>query len=177
MSLTLCVHNSWLHQLTGVTTHTFEEAGVFQLSCQEEAINITATVVVTDGEDIPWDSKQHLRPLLYTHVALMAAAFGVLFPLAAFLHYHGMMLAYKILLPLAMVLALCGLVLVVVYVEVARSGEHFRFFVHAVTGLALLVLSLVAMPLLLVYKKSRLFSYRVGHVVAFFGMGNVLIVS
>ena len=164
------------HTYAGTTTHTFETAGTYFLSCQERNTNISATVVVTDGENVPWGVKRHLRPLLYTHVALMAAAFAVLFPLAAFTHYHGLTLAYKVLLPLGMLLALCGLVLVVVYAELTRQ-KHFHFFIHGAVGLALLFLCLIVMPLLLLYKKLRVFSYRAGHVVAFFGMGNVLLVS
>lgn len=149
--------------------------GSFLLSCQDDE-ELAATIIVMEREETEEEDKSHLHPLLYTHVALMAAAFGVLFPMAAFLYYHGVVLGYKILLPIAMLLALCGLVLVVVYVQLT-SKEHFDFIIHGTVGVALLVLALLGMPLLLLHKKLRVYHFRLGHVVAFFGMGNILLVS
>ena len=119
----------------------------------------------------------HLRPLLYTHVALMAAAFGVLLPVAVFLYYHGVTLGYKILLPTAMVTAVCGLILVVVYVQLTSDDGHFRFLIHGATGVALVGLMVLGLPLLLLQKKLRVYHFRLGHVLAFFGLGNILLVS
>lgn len=151
--------------------------GSFVLSCQDDD-EVAVTIIVGEVGEMSEeeDDTSHLRPLLYTHAALMATAFGVLFPVAAFLYHHSVTLGYKILLPIAMVLALCGLVLVVVYVQLT-SREHFDFLVHGAVGVALLVLALLVMPLLLLFKKSRVYHFRLGHVVAFFGMGNVLVVS
>ncbi len=119
----------------------------------------------------------HLLPLLYTHVALMAVAFGFLFPLAAFLYYHRISLAYKLLFPVALLLAVCGLVIVLVYVELTADKSHFGYPIHGVVGVALVALVVVVMPLLLLHRKSRAYHFRLGHAVAFFGMGNILLVS
>ncbi len=139
-----------------------------------EDSDITAVIVVTDEER--GEESSTLHPLLYTHVALMAAAFGVLFPLAAFLYYHGVSLAYKIIFPVGVVLALCGVVLIAVYVELT-GGAHFRFFLHSSVGVALLGLAMLVMPLLLLHRKTRVYHVRASHILAFFGMGNVLLVS
>lgn len=106
----------------------------------------------------------------------MAAAFGFLFPVAAYLYFQGVTLGYKILLPIGMVVAFCGLVLIVVYVQLT-SGDHFDYFIHGVVGVALLAFALLVMPALLLHKKLRVYHFRLGHVVAFFGMGNILLVS
>lgn len=174
----------------GVTQHQFHKVGTFRLSCQAEEIDALITVsepvssrpsilASSDANNCSNSSisdQSHLLPLLYTHVALMAAAFGVLFPVGAFLHYHGVAMAYKILLPVGIVLSLCGLVLVLVYVELAGKS-HFYSPIHGALGLALLLMAVVGMPLLLLHKKSRLYHFRMGHIVSFFGMGNVLLVS
>lgn len=148
--------------------------GHFRLSCREDE-EIAASIIVAEREE-SGDNKKRLYPLLYMHVALMAAAFGVLFPLAAFLYYHGLPLGYKVLLPVAVVLAMCGVVLVAVFVELT-NGKHFRFVIHSVVGVALLILAVLVMPLLLLHKKLRMYHFRLGHIVAFFGMGNILLVS
>ena len=137
---------------------------------------MSATIIVGEGEGGEEDDNSHLRPLLYTHAALMAAAFGLLFPVAAYLYYQGVTLGYKILLPIAVIVALSGFVLVVVYVQLT-SKDHFDYFIHGVVGVALLVFALLAMPVLLLHKKLRVYHFRLGHVVAFFGMGNILLVS
>lgn len=156
----------------GVTRHRFEEAGSFVLSCSDDE-DVATTIVVAEPAKEEAENKR-LHPLLYTHVALMAAAFGVLLPVAAFLYYHGVSLGYKVLLPIVMVLATCGFVLVVVYVQLT-SRKHFHYFIHGVVGVALVALVLLGMPLLLVHQKLRVFHFRLGHAVAFFGMGNVLL--
>ena len=66
--------------------------------------------------------------------------------------------------------------MVVVYVELT-SGEHYHFPIHGVLGLALLVAVLLVMPAFLLQKQWRTWHRRCGHVVAFFGMANVLVVS
>lgn len=147
--------------------------GRFLLSCEDDD-EVSATIVVAEGPEEEKDT--HLRPLLYTHAALMAAAFGVLLPVAAFLYYQGVTLGYKVLLPVVMVLALGGLVLVVVYVQLTSRG-HFDYFIHGVVGVTLLVLIWLVMPLLLLHRKLRVYHFRLGHMVAFFGMGNILLVS
>lgn len=173
----VCPHPRYI--TAGVTQHRFQEAGRFVLSCLENA-TVTVTIIVRDGEEVAAagsdENTQRLAPLLYTHVALMAAAFGILFPVAAFMYYHRVALAYKIIIPFAILLALCGFVLILVYVELTTM-EHFHFLVHGVLGLALLILAVLVMPLLLLHKKSRVFHFRLGHIVSFFGMGNVLLVS
>lgn len=173
-SLSLCCAPTTLPNHAGVTRHRFEEAGSFVLSCSDDE-DVATTIVVAEPAKEEAENKR-LHPLLYTHVALMAAAFGVLLPVAAFLYYHGVSLGYKVLLPIVMVLATCGFVLVVVYVQLT-SRKHFHYFIHGVVGVALVALVLLGMPLLLVHQKLRVFHFRLGHAVAFFGMGNVLLVS
>ena len=115
-------------------------------------------------------------PMLYTHAALMGITFGILLPLGAFLAHHEKFLIHKVTQPTGLLLALIGFVMVLVYVSLAH-GQHFRFLIHGVVGLALLLLALLVMPALLLHKPWRKWHRRCGHVVAFFGMGNVLLVS
>ena len=118
MIFVMCTNITTTHNITAAfSQHRFEEAGTFHLSCAE-ASDITAVIVVTDEEI---EESDELRPLLYTHVALMAAAFGVLFPLAAFLFYHGVHLAYIIIFPIGLVLGVSGLAIIVVYVELTTG--------------------------------------------------------
>lgn len=160
------------HNHAGVTRHQFQEVGSFLLLCEEDK-ELSATIIVAEGAE---EEDTHLRPILYTHAALMAAAFGVLLPVAVFLYYQGVILGYKVLLPIAMILALGGLVLAVVYIQLT-SRDHFNYFIHSAVGVTLLVLVLLAMPLMLLHRKLRVYHFRLGHMVAFFGMGNVLLVS
>lgn len=126
------------------------------------------------------------RPLLYTHAAVMGMVFGVLLPLGAFLAHHRVLLVHRVLQPIGLLLATVGLVLVVVYVELS-GGKHFAHLVHGVVGLVLLIAAVLGMPALILLpmvkaverkvKNMRTWHRRCGHVVAFFGMGNVLVVS
>lgn len=122
------------------------------------------------------DESQKYIQLLYTHVAIMSAVFAVLLPVGAFLAYHQITLAHKITQPIGIVLSLIGFVMVIVYVQLSH-GNHFRYLIHGVIGLALLIMVLFVMPLLLVTKCSRNWHHKVGHIIAFFGMGNILLVS
>jgi hypothetical protein len=158
----------------GVNRHQFLEVGNFHLSCEDDQ-DVSATIVVREAP--LEDDASHLRPLLYTHAALMAAAFGFLLPLAAFLYYQGVTLGYKVLLPMAMAFALCGLVLIVVYVQLTTEEHIINSVIHSVVGIVLLALLLLMMPVLLLQRTLRKYHFKVGHVVAFFGMGNVLMVS
>lgn len=148
------------------------------LICKDDA-SINATIVVrsrsntTTREEV---ASNRFGPLLYTHVTIMAVTFGVLFPIAVFLQYHKISLAYKIILPITIGLAVCGFIMVVAYVQLA-GRKHFGFLIHGVVGLVLLILTVLGMPLLLLHKKTRIYHFRVGHIVAFFGMAQVLLVS
>ena len=154
------------------TQHQFKEAGTFVLSCMEDAeIAMTITVIKEEKEE------KSEKAILYIHVALMLTAFGIVFPIAAFLNHHRVNLAYKILHPFGLIPAVCGLVAIVVYVQLADRKEHFDFLIHSVVGLALLVLVLLIMPVLILFQKTRAYYFSAGHIVAFFGMGNVLLVS
>ena len=151
-------------------SHQFTAPGTYQIICREDT-SLNVTIVVTETSSAP---PSRLLPLLYTHAALMAAAFGFLLPLGAFLAYNKAKLAHKVIQPVGLVLALIGFVLVVVYVQLSH-GLHFRYLIHSVVGLVLLIMAL-GMPLLLL-KKPRVWHKKTGQVVVFFGMGNILLVS
>lgn len=105
----------------------------------------------------------------------MIAAFGVLLPVGAFMAHHQVKLVHKVVQPLGLLLALVGLVMVIVYVQLT-NGKHFRPLIHAVLGLALLILAVLGMPILLL-KKQRTWHKKCGQIVVFFGMANILLVS
>lgn len=152
--------------------------GTYELSCEENssiavAIAVVDTMVDTECEDD--DDAGQYGALLYTHAGIMGLTFGILLPLGAFLAHHKQYLLHKITQPVGIVLALTGFVLVVVYVELSTE-KHFRFLIHGVVGLGLMVTVFLLMPVLLLQKQWRKWHGRCGHVVAFFGMANVLLV-
>jgi len=152
------------------------EAGSYEIYCTEDNSLRASVVVVNNTATETQDGPGQYSPVLYTHAALMGITFGILLPLGAFLAHHEKFLIHKVTQPTGLLLALIGFVMVIVYVSLAH-GQHFRFLIHGVVGLALLLLALLVMPALLLYKPLRKWHRRCGHVVAFFGMGNVLLVS
>jgi len=162
------------------SSYQFTEAGSYEIYCTEDN-SLRASVVVFNGSNCTATETQdsgpgQYSPVLYTHAALMGITFGILLPLGAFLAHHEKFLIHKVTQPTGLLLAFVGFVMVIVYVSLAH-GQHFRFLIHGVVGLALLLLALLVMPTLLLYKPIRKWHRRCGHVVAFFGMGNVLLVS
>ena len=112
--------------------------------------------------------------MVYTHAAVMGTIFGVVLPIGAYLAYQYFAIAHFVIQLISLVGGLAGLVIVVTYVELTHK-HHIQFPIHGVVGLALLLL-MVTMPFLRVHKKLRKYHRRLGHVVVFFGMANVLLV-
>lgn len=155
---------------SSTSSFQFTEPGSYEVYCTEDtSLNASIKVIEMQVED-PY------RPLLYTHAALMGVTFGVLLPLGAFLAHHQKFTVHKITQPIGILLALAGFVMVLVYVSLSH-GRHFRFLIHGVVGLALLLLTFLLMPTLLLHKPWHKWHKRCGHVIAFFGMANVLLVS
>lgn len=151
----------------------FEEPGSYEIYCTVDT-DLSVQITVVDGDDDHDDESY--KAVVYVHAGLMAVAFGILLPVGAFLAHQRIMLVHKITQPLGILLAVAGFVMVVVYVEL-NDKDHFDELIHSVLGFALILLVLLVMPVLLVHKKWRQWHRRCGHVVAFFGMGNVLLVS
>jgi len=156
---------------TDVRSLELQTPGLYTINCEQNP-ELNTTIIVGAAGGVP---NTHLIELLYTHAALMAIAFGFLLPIGAFLAHNKVTLAHKILQPLGILLGLSGLVLVIVYVHLSH-GSHFRFVIHSAVGLVLLLMVTIGMPLLLL-KKPRIWHKRMGHVVVFFGMANILLVS
>ena len=164
--------------IIGSNYYQFNTVGSYQLSCEENsnfAVTISVVNRTVDTECEEDDQAGRYGALLYTHAGIMAISFGVLLPLGAFLAHHKQFLLHKITQPVGIVLALTGFILVLVYVQLSAE-KHFRFFIHGVVGLGLMVLVFLLMPVLLLRKQWRKWHRRCGHVVAFFGMANVLLV-
>ena len=157
--------------------YQFKNPGTFTLQCEEDP-SIKALVVVTNATSSapPPPPPSRYLPLIYSHAAAMGVAFGILFPIGAFLAYNNVRVVNWVIYPIAMLLAVAGFVLTIVYVELTDKA-HFKFLIHGVFGLAVLLLALFAMPLLIIAKRSRKWHWRTGHIVAFFGMANILLVS
>ncbi len=155
-----------------MTSYQFNSPGNYLVTCERDT-SLQAAVIVMGTPSPPL--QNNLLPLLYTHAALMATAFGVLLPIGAFLAYNKVKLAHKIVQPLGIMLALIGFVLVIVFVQFTH-GKHFRYLIHSLLGLVLLLLATLVMPLLLL-RKPRTWHKKTGQIVTFFGMGNVLLVS
>ena len=118
------------------------------------------------------DSK--LKPMIYTHAAVMGTIFGVVLPIGAYLAYQYFAVAHFVIQVISVIGGLAGLVIVVTYVELTHQ-HHIQFPIHGVIGLALLLL-MVVMPFLRVHKNLKKYHHRLGHIVVFFGMANVLLV-
>lgn len=118
------------------------------------------------------DSK--LEPLVYSHAAVMGITFGILLPMGAFLAYHYFAVVHIVIQVISLIAALVGLVIIVTYVEVTNKS-HFQFPIHGVVGLALILLLLI-MPFLRLHRRLREHHHKLGQIVAFFGMANVLLV-
>lgn len=153
-----------------MTSYKFNTPGNYRIVCESDPSLQAVVIVVTTTPH-----RQLFLPLLYSHAALMMAAFGVLLPVGGFLAHHQVKLVHKVVQPLGVLLSLVGLVLVVVYVQLT-NGRHFRPLLHTVLGLALLLLAALGMPLLLL-RKERTWHKKCGQIVVFFGMANVLLVS
>lgn len=166
----MAISTEWdAHTHTAVHSYQFSNPGTYQVVCHENA-SVNSTISVSGLATV----INKFSPLLYTHAALMAITFGFLFPIGGFLASINFTLVHKFMQPLGLVLASIGFVLVIVYVHLSQL-THFRFLIHSLVGLALMALVLFAMPLLL-FQKSRAWHKRTGHIVAFFGLGNVLLV-
>ena len=167
--------------VTSATSLELTEEGTYRLHCKENE-SIYATVTVAAATDEP---TTRYRPLLYTHASVMGVVFGILLPIGAFLAHHRVLLVHRILQPIGLLLALVGLVLVIVYVELSER-KHFGSLVHGVTGLGLLITTVLTMPTLILLPSVkalerklhflRTWHRRSGHAVAFLGIGNVLVV-
>lgn len=112
--------------------------------------------------------------MLYTHAAVMGTIFGVILPIGAYLAFQYFAVAHFIIQVISLIGGLAGLVIVVTYVELTHK-HHIRFPIHGVVGLSLLLL-MVVMPFLRVHKNLKTCHHRLGHIVVFFGMANVLLV-
>ena len=148
----------------------FTEPGSYEVYCTEDTSLNASVQVVTMQAEGPY------KPLLYIHAALMGITFGILLPLGAFLAHHQKFTIHKITQPTGILFALVGFIMVLVYVGLSH-GRHFRFLIHGVVGLALLLLTFLLMPALLLRKPWHKWHKRCGHIIAFFGMANVLLVS
>ena len=153
----------------------FTEPGSYEVFCTEDP-SLNASVQVIEMQVVEMQAEGLYNPLLYTHAALMGITFGILLPLGAFLAHHQKFTIHKITQPTGILLALVGFIMVLVYVSLSH-GRHFRFLIHGVVGLALLLLTFLLMPALLFRKPWHKWHRRCGHVIAFFGMANVLLVS
>ena len=127
--------------------------------------NATKTVAVNDS----------LKPLLYSHAAVMGLTFGVLFPVGAYMAYHYFTTVHIIIQAISMLGTTFGFIVIIVYVEKTHS-HHFQFPIHGVVGLALVLLILI-MPFLHLHRRVKKYHHKLGQIVAFFGMANVLLVS
>lgn len=112
--------------------------------------------------------------MIYTHAAMMGTIFGVVLPIGAYLAYQYFAIAHFVIQLISVFGALAGLVIVVVYVELTHK-HHIQFPIHGVIGLALLLLMMV-MPFLRLHKKLKTYHHKLGHIVVYFGMANVLLV-
>lgn len=112
--------------------------------------------------------------MIYTHAAVMGITFGIALPIGAYLAYQYYVIAHFVIQLFSLIGGLTGLIVVVVYVELTHK-RHIRFPIHAVVGLALLLLMII-MPALRVHKNLRNHHHKLGHIVVYFGMANVLLV-
>lgn len=120
-------------------------------------------------------ARDVLKPILYSHAAVMGIVFGVLLPIGAYMAYHYFTIVHLVIQIISVIGALVGLVLVLVYAQLSHE-QHFRFPIHGVVGLALVLLVMVA-PFLRVHKRLTRYHRKLGQIVTFFGMANVLLVS
>ena len=164
--------------VTESSAYQFNQPGVFEIVCQQDA-DLRALINVSHVENFSEISSKtdnnKLKPLIYTHAALMGTIFGVLLPVGAYLAYQYLAIVHIVIQAISLVGGLAGLITVVVYVELTHK-HHIQFPIHGVIGLALLLLMLV-MPFLRVHKNLRKYHHKLGHIVVFFGMANVLLVS
>lgn len=147
---------------------------MFEIACQEDR-SLRALITVNDIGNTSETTNDKLKPLLYTHVTLMGLVFGVLLPIGAYLAYHYFTIVHVVVQAISMLAALLGLIMVVVYVELTH-GKHFQFPIHGAIGMGLLLFMLI-MPLLRLHKTVKIFHPKLGHVIVFFGMTNVIVVS
>ncbi len=150
---------------------------MFELACQQDGdltarINVSYLENASEASSNILDSK--LKPMLYTHAAVMGTIFGVVLPIGAYLAYQYLAVAHFVIQVISLVGGLAGLVIVVTYIELTHKN-HIQFPIHGVVGLGLLVL-MVVMPFLRVHKNLKKYHHRLGHIVVFFGMANVLLV-
>lgn len=167
-----------------VSSYQFNEPGKFEIVCQEDD-ELRALILVDYGHSTNTSEaegatemaavRDTLLPLLYSHAAVMGITFGILFPVGAYMAYHYFTTVHIVLQAISMIGTVSGLVLVVVYVELTHE-HHFRFPIHGVVGLALILLVLI-MPFLRLHRRVREYHHKLGQIVAFFGMANVLLVS
>ncbi len=157
----------------------FEQPGTFEIYCTDDS-SIRFEITVVDGmvqmSDDDDEDNERYKTVIYIHAGLMAASFGILLPVGAYLAHHRVRLVHIITQPLGIIIAVSGFVSAVVYVEL-NDGNHFDELIHSVLGLVLVILALLVMPVLLLHKKWQQWHKRCGHFIAFFGMGNVLLVS
>ena len=171
---TVCDKNvsvSLFHVDADVSEFIFQETGTFVLYCLEDQ-GFNASIVVQGAQ--PTSAKY--LPLVYTHVALMMASLGVLFPIAVFLYYLKLKLAYLILYSISWILCLCGFVVIIVYIQLT-DRHYFQHVIHAALSYPLTFVFLVSLPLLLVHNKLVPFHRRLGHVTMALGITNVITVS
>ena len=162
------------------SSHQFNNPGNFGIVCQEDKelralINVRNTS--ENASETVIDSK--LEPLIYSHAAVMGITFGVLLPIGAILAYHYFVVVNIVFQVISVIAALVGFAIIVTYVEITHKS-HFRFPIHGVVGLALillLILLLVITALLRLHRRLIEYHHKLGQIVAFFGMANVLLVS
>ena len=159
------------------SSYQFNEPGIFEIVCMEDdqlrtlinVGNITMTSVKIST------ANEGLEPILYSHASVMGLVFGVLLPIGVYAAYHYFTILGIVIEVISVIGSLVGLVLIVVYAELSNN-QHFRFPIHGVVGLALVLLLLV-LPFLRVHRRVARYHRKLGQVVAFFGMANVLLVS
>lgn len=174
--------------------HHFQEPGTYQFLCRDNCEPLaTVTVVnVNDTELIEFCSQPQpliddvkYKELIYSHGAIMAVTFGILFPLGAFLANIKKPIAHMILQPLGIVLAVIGFVLAAVY-KGLNASSHFNQL-HSIIGLLLLAIVIIVIPGLklsllapIKEKWQRLviiWHKRLGISAVFFGFSNIFLVS
>lgn len=118
------------------------------------------------------DYDSHAHKLIYAHAACMGLAFGLMFPIGAFLAYTG---HHKIHIPIqltSLAIAVTGFILIVTSIE-SRGGSHFDN-PHSVAGLIILIAAFFLQPVA-IYFRQREVHHKNGSFVVLSGMMNVFL--
>lgn len=180
MASTDLIMTSSIHtvDVSDTSSYQFNNPGTFEIVCQDNnelraMINVGNSSENATHSEIIVDNK--LMPLVYSHAAVMGVTFGVLLPIGAYMAYHYFVVVHVVIQIISIIAAMIGFVIIVTYVEVTHK-THFRFPIHGVVGLALILLVLI-MPFLRLHRRVRQYHHKLGQIMAFFGIANVLLVS